>query len=133
MTSSCHPLFPQQSQMLVTAFAPVTFMPSSLLCSNPTSGYPSGPLRLQDFDFPYHSMVETPRPPRYVHNPLCARHALGPRRNLLRLASCLTLVACYLWKDIGFRSILITRQNRFTLSHCGSHTPLPTLKSALTG
>lgn len=132
MTSSCHPLFPQQSQMLVTAFAPVTFMPSSLLCSNPTSRYPSSPLRLQDFSFLYHSMVEIPRPPRYAHNPLCARHALGPRRNLLRLALCLILVACCQREDIGFHSIYITGLNRFTLSHCGSHTPLPTLKSALT-
>ena len=132
MTSSCHPLFPQQSQMFVTAFAPVTFMPSSLLCSNPTSTCPSSPLRLQDFSFLYHSIVETPRPPRYTYNLSCARYALGPRRNLLRLALCLILVACCHKENIGFRSFYITGLNRFTLSHYGSHTPLPTLKSSLT-
>lgn len=132
MTSLCHPLSPQQSRMFVTAFAPVAFTPSSLPCGNPTSRYPSSPLRLQDFGFPYHSLVEIPGPPRYAHNPLCARHAPRPRRNLLRLALCLILIACCLKENIGFRSICFTGLNRFTLSHCGSHTPLPTLESALT-
>ena len=33
---------------------------------------------------------------------------------------------------IGFRSVYFTGLSRFTLSHCGSHTPLPTLKPGLT-
>ena len=35
-------------------------------------------------------------------------------------------------KHIGFRTIFITGLNRFALSHCGSRTPLPTLKPRLT-
>ena len=29
-------------------------------------------------------------------------------------------------EHIGFRSLYITKLNHFTLSHCGSRTPLPT-------
>ena len=39
---------------------------------------------------------------------------------------------CGAWKHIDFRSILLTGLYRFTLSHCGSRTPLPTLKPHLT-
>ena len=35
-------------------------------------------------------------------------------------------------EHIGFRSLYITGLNHFTLSHCGSRTPLPTLKPGLT-
>ena len=41
------------------------------------------------------------------------------------------IAACDLRESIGFRSILLTGLYRFTLSHCGSRTPLPTLKPHL--
>ena len=41
------------------------------------------------------------------------------------------IAACDQEEGIGFRSILLTGLYRFTLSHCGSRTPLPTLKPHL--
>ena len=41
------------------------------------------------------------------------------------------ITACCTTERIGFRLSLLTRLNRFTLSHCGSHTPMPTLKPNL--
>ena len=41
------------------------------------------------------------------------------------------ITACDLKDGIGFRSILLTGVYRFALSHCGSCTPLPTLKPHL--
>ena len=38
---------------------------------------------------------------------------------------------CGVEEHIDFRAILLTGLNRFTLSHCGSRTPLPTLKPHL--
>ena len=61
-----------------------------------------------------------------------ARHALRPRRNLRILAYRLRIAACCDRKHIGFRSLYMTGLNHFTLSHCGSRTPLPTLKPHLT-
>jgi len=63
--------------------------------------------------------------------PLHARHALRPRRNLPNIAitvgSC-----CLLWQETHRLPLfLITRLHRFTLSHCGSRTPCPTLKPNL--
>ena len=96
---------------------------SSLLCRDPTSGRPSSPLRLQDFNFLYPLLQETVRPPRYACNPLCARHALltpaeSPRTRLTSDSCCLRLRG-----KIGFRTMRLTGLNRFTLSHCGSRTP----------
>ena len=42
------------------------------------------------------------------------------------------ITACDHRESIGFRSLLLTGLYRFTLSHCGSRTPLPTLKPHLT-
>ena len=41
------------------------------------------------------------------------------------------LAACGMKDYLGFRSICLTGLNRFTVSHCGSRTPLPTLKPHL--
>jgi hypothetical protein len=42
------------------------------------------------------------------------------------------LAACCVDERIGFRYLVVTRLNCFTLSHCGSHASLPTLKPHLT-
>ena len=44
----------------------------------------------------------------------------------------LSIAACDQGDGIGFRSISLTGLNRFTLAHCGSRAPLPTLKPHLT-
>ena len=44
----------------------------------------------------------------------------------------LYIAACGVEEHIGFRSLLLTGLNHFTLSHCGSRTPMPTLKPNLT-
>ena len=44
----------------------------------------------------------------------------------------LVLSACGIEDYLGFRSIYLTGLNRFTVSHCGSRTPMPTLKPHLT-
>jgi hypothetical protein len=41
------------------------------------------------------------------------------------------IAACDLKEGIDFRSLYLTGLYRFTLSHCGSCTPLPTLKPHL--
>ena len=41
------------------------------------------------------------------------------------------IAACDLKEGIGFRPLYLTGLYRFTLSHCGSCTPLPTLKPHL--
>lgn len=71
------------------------------------------------------------RPPRYVHDTLCARHALRPRRNLRILAYRLRIAACCRRSSHRLPHDQITRLNRFTLSHCGSRTSLATLKPNL--
>ena len=60
-----------------------------------------------------------------------ARHALRPRRNLSNLA--LSIAHCCLqwYGTLRLPFYIITRLNRFTVSHCGSHTPCPTLKPRL--
>jgi len=77
--------------------------------------------------------AESVRPPRYT----CIIFMRSPRSidpggisPPLRFRSVLT--ACCIEDYIGFRSLLITGLNRFTLSHCGSRTPCPTLKPHLT-
>ena len=76
--------------------------------------------------------AETARPPSMLELPWYARHALGPRWELHTLA--LTAVYCCLLSRKGHRlpRLIFSRLNRFTLSHCGSHTPLTTLKPVLT-
>ena len=44
----------------------------------------------------------------------------------------LVLSACGIKDYLGFRSVYLTGLNRFTVSHCGSRTPMPTLKPHLT-
>ena len=41
------------------------------------------------------------------------------------------IAACDHEEGIGFRTVYLTELYRFTLSHCGSCTPLPTLKPYL--
>ena len=63
---------------------------------------------------------------------LCALATLyGPRRNLTK--SRLSTRHCCLRPGGGYRLPFykLTRLNRFTLSHCGSCAPLPTLKPNL--
>ena len=43
----------------------------------------------------------------------------------------LVLTACGIEDYLGFRSVYITGLNRFTISHCSSHTPMPTLNPPL--
>ncbi len=75
--------------------------------------------------------VETVRHPRYACTPLCARHALltpvgSPQSCLTTGSYCLLLRGKY-----RLPLFKITGLNRFTLSHCGSRTSLPTLKPCL--
>jgi len=63
--------------------------------------------------------------------PLHARCALGPRWNLRTLACRMRLAACGEGEHLGFHTLCLTGLNRFTLSHCGSHAPMPTLEPHL--
>ena len=90
-------------------------------------------LSLQHLATPLPFMTESARPPRYT----CITFVRSPRSidpggisPTLRLRS--VLAAYGEEEHIGFHSIYITGLNRFTLSHCGSRTPMPTLKPHLT-
>jgi hypothetical protein len=63
--------------------------------------------------------------------PLYARHALRPRRNLPILAYRIRHYCLLRLETHRLPLSTITGLNRFTLSHCGSHTPMPTLKPHL--
>ena len=83
---------------------------------------------VQDYRF-----TEPARPPRYAG----ITFARSPRSidpGGISPASRLRLVlaACDQEDGIGFRSFLLTGLYRFTVSHCGSHAPLPTPKPRLT-
>jgi hypothetical protein len=62
---------------------------------------------------------------------LYARHALQPRRNLRTLAKTSTHCCLLPFPRHRLPHDGITGLNRFTLSHCGSHTPCPTLNPSL--
>ena len=107
--------------------------PSFLLWGNPTSGKPSPRaqfprpcLRLALF----RRACQTSQVCVYyfVRSPRSIDPGGIPPTSLYRLV----LVACSEEKHLGFRSLLLTGLNRFTLSHCGSRTPCPTLKPRLT-
>ena len=104
---------------------------SPLLCVSPTSDRSSGSLRLQDFNCPY--LAEPARPPRYTDTTFVrSPRSLTPTKPTIISHNDYHIAACDQEEGIGFRSILLTGLYRFTLSHCGSRTPLPTLKPHLT-
>jgi len=125
-------LLSQQKRLFVVPFAPPTF-----------TGFLTT-MRRSDFwppvGFSPFTRLQSPLPlsrrrsdlPGTLVIPCALATLCRPRRNLLGLAYRPTLAACDSKESIGFRSLLLTGLNRFTLSHCGSHTPLPTLKPDLT-
>ena len=64
----------------------------------------------------------------FAHSP----RSIDPDGTCITSRFRLSIAACDLEDGIGFRSIYLTGLYRFTLSHCGSCTPLPTLKPHLT-
>ena len=103
---------------------------SSLLCSDPTSDRPSSSLHLQDFNRPYHFHGDGQISQVCVYSFVCSPRSRTPvesPRTRLSPGSC-----CLLPQE-GHRlpHLRITGLNRFTLSYCGSHTPLSTLKPCL--
>ena len=76
--------------------------------------------------------TESVRPPRYA----CTIFVRSPRSidpgGISPTSRLRSVLAAYCVEDhIGFRSFYLTGLNRFTLSHCGSRTPYPTLKPHL--
>ena len=104
---------------------------SSLLWFSPTSDKPLGSLRLQDLNRPYldSGICQTSQVCRYylVRSP---RSLTPTEPTAFSLIDC-RITACDPEDGIGFRSIYLTGLYCFTLSHCGSRTPLPTLKPHL--
>lgn len=80
---------------------------------------------------PYH-LVEPVRSPRYTGTTFVrSPRSIDPDGISPTLRLRVVLAACDLEDGIGFRSLYLTRLYRFTVSHCGSRTPLPTLKPHL--
>ena len=116
--------------LFAAPFAPLAFTVSSLLWSSPTPAVSFTSLRCFT-SLKSHTLWEHDRSPRYAYDTLCARHALRPRRNLRILACRLRIAACCGRLSHRLPLTHVTRLNRFTLSHCGSRTPLATLKPNL--
>ena len=76
--------------------------------------------------------MEPVRSPRYTGTTFVrSPRSIDPDGISPTLRLRVVLAACDLEDGIGFRSLYLTRLYRFTVSHCGSRTPLPTLKPHL--
>ena len=131
MTSLCRICFRFGNDCLLTPSLRLFSQVSSLLWFSPTSDKPSGSLRLQDLNRPYldSGICQTSQVCRYylVRSP---RSLTPTEPTAFSLIDC-RITACDPEDGIGFRSIYLTGLYCFTLSHCGSRTPLPTLKPCL--
>ena len=131
MTSLCRICFRFGNDCLLTPSLRLFSQVSSLLWFSPTSDKPSGSLRLQDLNRPYldSGICQTSQVCRYylVRSP---RSLTPTEPTAFSLIDC-RITACDPEDGIGFRSIYLTELYCFTLSHCGSRTPLPTLKPCL--
>lgn len=92
-------------------------------------------LRLQDVACTYRSFF--PRGTRQIsrvctHYFVCSPRSIDPGGTYTLSRSRVPISACGVEEHIGFHSSYLTGLNRFTLAHCGSHTPMPTLKPRLT-